>query len=83
MTARMLKNQRARGRRQQARQARRRTRHGLVCVCGSVNVVIDTSRRRDCPDENGDRVFLRKQGCRCLKCKRIWWRRVRVIEREL
>lgn len=81
MTARKL---RQRNRDRQVRRAKRaRTRHGVVCECGSVNVVIDTTRRRDCAADNGDRVYVRKQACRCVKCGRRWWRRVRVTENVL
>lgn len=61
-------------------QQTRRRAHSAICRCGSVNVVIDTTRTRGRVLSQGGRLQTRKQYCRCLDCGRKWRRVLRIQE---
>ena len=64
----------------------RRTTHGAICPqCGSVNVVIETTRTRELERRPGERYSEKRQHCICRGrgCGHNWWRRTRVRETEL
>lgn len=59
---------------------KRRTSHGIVCECGSVNVRIVNSRSRAYPAHLNQRVKRIRRQCVCRDCGRSWWRPTKVTE---
>jgi len=64
---------------------KKRTAHEICCDrCGSVNVLVETTRtRRERRQSPLDRLLFRRQFCRCARCERRFVRRVRIAEHEI
>ena len=54
--------------------------HEIVCRCGSLTVLIETTRTRQRPLPGRARLLIRRQYCRCGVCGRRWVRRLKIHE---
>lgn len=58
----------------------RRTAHGMICRCGSLRVVLRTTRTERMSVQPDRRELEKKQECLCLDCGARGWRKIAVVE---